>query len=296
MIQRLSLYIFLMLVLASCSRPVSSFTLQQAKERVPANITFTNNSEKAETYLWDFGDGETSTDVNPTHQYLLSGQYDVKLTATKGGKSRTSSQALMLKAPKECYVKLFTNKGNMIVHLYDGTPLHRDNFVKLAESGFYEGLLFHRVIDGFMVQGGDPNSKDAVPGKRLGSGGPGYRVPAEFNADYAHVKGALAAARQPDSVNPKKQSSGSQFYIVDGKEVDEKMLDNMSARNGIRYPEEVRKDYKENGGTPFLDQGYTVFGRVVEGLEVIDEISKVRTDGADRPKEDVKILKVSVIK
>lgn len=289
-------YSLLILSLASCARPVAKFSYDQQKDRVPANVSFTNTSEKAETYLWDFGDGNTSTEVNPTHQYLLSGKYDVILKAIKGGKSRTLSQEIVLKAPKECFVKMETSLGDMIILLYDDTPLHRDNFVKHAENGFYEDLLFHRVIDGFMVQGGDPNSRGAVPGKRLGTGGPGYQIPAEISTEYAHVKGALAAARQPDSVNPEKKSSGSQFYIVDGRAVDDRALDNMAARNGMKYPESVRQEYLEKGGYPPLDQGYTVFGKVVEGLEVIDAISKVRTDAADRPKEDVKILKVTVIK
>lgn len=266
------------------------------KERVPATVTFTNTSEKADTYIWDFGDGDTSSLVQPTHTYLLSGTYDVKLTAIKGGKQRTASKEISFKAPKECYVQISTTMGDLIVELFDDTPLHRDNFIKLAEEGFYEGLLFHRVIDGFMLQGGDPESKTARQGQRLGSGGPGYKIPAEILPDHVHIKGAIAAARQGDQVNPEKMSSGSQFYIVDGKTVDDATLDNVAARAGTPYSAETRSKYKELGGTPFLDHNYTVFGMVRSGLEVVDRISTVRTDGSDRPKEDVKIVRVTAIK
>lgn len=286
----------LALLLSSCARPTAKFSMLPAKDIVPAKVTFTNLTENADAYLWDFGDGQTSTEASPTHTYLLSGKHTVKLTATKGGKSKTVSQDIVLKAPKECYVFMETSEGDMMIHLYDETQQHRDNFVKLAESDFYNGLLFHRVIDGFMIQGGDPNSKGAKANQRLGSGGPGYTIPAEFNTEFAHVRGALSAARQGDAVNPEKRSSGSQFYIVHGKPVDEAMLDNLAARIGQQYPDEVRAAYLKNGGTPFLDQNYTVFGMVVDGLEVIDRIAKVRTDGADRPKKDVKINKVTVVK
>lgn len=288
--------VVLALIVSSCARPDAAFTYDMQRDRVPASISFAVAGEGTDSYLWDFGDGTTSTEATPTHTYLLSGQYDVKLTATKGKKSKTIKQEISLKAPKECYVLLSTTMGDMIVELFDDTPLHRDNFVKLADEGYYDGLLFHRVIDGFMIQGGDPNSRTAKPGQRLGTGGPGYKVPAEISSDHAHVKGALAAARQGDAVNPDKMSSGSQFYIVDGKSVDDKMLDNLAARSGVPYPESVRNKYKEVGGTPFLDQGYTVFGMVRDGLAVVDAISGVKTDGGDRPKTDVKIIKAIAIK
>lgn len=183
----------------------------------------------------------------------------------------------------------------MLVELYDETPQHRDNFLKLAEEGYFDGLLFHRVIDGFMIQGGDPESRNAPSGKALGMGGPGYQVPAEFNSKYVHLKGALAAARQGDQVNPEKKSSGSQFYIVQGKPVSESNLQLTEARNGIQYTPEQKEEYMTIGGTPFLDQGYTVFGRVIDGLNVIDSIATVRTDSRDRPTEDV-AMKIRVIK
>jgi cyclophilin family peptidyl-prolyl cis-trans isomerase len=185
-------------------------------------------------------------------------------------------------------VIISTAFGDMTVKLYDETPQHRDNFIKLAKEGFYDGLLFHRVIAGFMIQGGDPQSKNAQPGQPLGSGGPGYTIPAEFNPTLIHKKGALSAARLGDQMNPQKASSGSQFYIVQGKTASAQELQNMSMRTGVQYTPEQAAAYAQVGGTPFLDMQYTVFGEVVEGLDVIDKIAAVRTAPGDRPLEDVK--------
>ena len=198
-------------------------------------------------------------------------------------------------APETCLIEIQTSYGNMTVKLYDETPLHRDNFIKLAEEGFYDGLLFHRVINGFMVQGGDPQSRNAASGMPLGSGGPGYQVAAEIKPDLVHMKGAIAAARTGDAVNPEKKSSGSQFYIVQGRPMSEQELEIMEERKGIHYTPEQRKQYETEGGTPFLDQEYTVFGQVIKGLEVIDAIAGVQTDRNDRPREDIS-MKVVVIK
>ncbi|MDR0604424.1 MAG: peptidylprolyl isomerase [Bacteroidales bacterium] len=164
-------------------------------------------------------------------------------------------------------VLLKTTMGDMKIKLYNETPLHRDNFIKLVNEKYYDGLLFHRVINGFMIQGGDPNSKNAPAGQQLGTGGPGYTIPAEILPQFKHKKGALAAARLSDQINPKKESSGSQFYIV-----------------------------HNNNGTPQLDGGYTVFGEVIEGMNVIDKIASVKTDAADRPIVDVKIISASIVK
>lgn len=186
-----------------------------------------------------------------------------------------------------------TNYGNMKVKLYDSTPQHRDNFKKLVEDGYYDDLLFHRVINGFMIQGGDPDSRGAAAGVRLGGGGPGYRVPAEIGA--YHFKGALSAARQGDGVNPQKESSGSQFYIVQGRPSGKSQLENLARRKGITYSPEDLAKYEEMGGTPNLDNDYTVFGEVVEGIEVIDKIANVKTAPGDRPVEDV-TMKISKTK
>jgi peptidyl-prolyl cis-trans isomerase B (cyclophilin B) len=184
---------------------------------------------------------------------------------------------------------IHTDYGDMKGILYNQTPKHRDNFVKLAKEGYFDGLLFHRVISGFMIQGGDPVSKNAKPGQRLGSGGPGYTVPAEFNANLFHKKGALSAARQGDEVNPQKASSGSQFYIVQGKPQSGSQLDGLSARTGFKYTPEMKKVYETIGGTPFLDGQYTVFGEITDGLDVIDKIAAVEKDASDRPVKDVKM-------
>lgn len=181
-------------------------------------------------------------------------------------------------------VKISTSQGDMVVKLYDETPAHRDNFLKLAEEGFFDGTLFHRVIKGFMIQGGDPDSKNAKPDARLGTGGPGYTLPAEFLENKFHKKGALSAARLGDNRNPKKESSGSQFYVVQGKTYLDEQLDAMQ----ITDPER-RKVYKEIGGTPHLDGSYTVFGEVIQGLDVIDKIAAVKTRPGDRPMQDVKM-------
>ena len=248
---------------------------------------------------------------------------------------------------KETVLKIETSMGDIKVKLYNETPKHRDNFIKLAKDGTYNGTLFHRVIKDFMVQAGDPESKNAPKGKMLGSGDVGYTVPAEFvYPKYFHKKGALSAARQGDEVNPKKESSGCQFYIVIGKVFNDSTLLNMEqqknqnkvteAFNALaqKHMKEIYKMRKANdqdglyalqdtlfiqaeaeaakqpdfhftpeqikayttvGGTPHLDGEYTVFGEVVEGMDIVDKIQQVKTDRSDRPEEDVKIINVSVI-
>jgi len=282
--------------LVACASPKSMFTIEKSINHAPATVKFTNTSTKATQYLWDFGDGKTSEDENPIHKYILSGKYQVTLKAIKDKKSSMSNQEIILDPPHHCLVELQTSLGVMTIQLYDETPLHRDNFLKLAEEGFYEGTLFHRVIKGFMVQAGDPDSKDAPAGKRLGVGGPGYTVPAEFVDSLVHIKGALSAARQGDQSNPKKASSGSQFYIVQGKPVPANQLESMEMQKGIKYSPSALEAYSTIGGTPFLDKDYTVFGRVVKGLDIIDAIAASQTDAADRPTSDVKIISLKVIK
>lgn len=269
------------------------FTVPTKTVKAAEYVNFTNNSEGAVTYRWDFGDGTTSDAAAPTHRYFRSGDYTVTLTATnEKGKAKSTTQLINVTPPKECLVRIETPMGNMLARLSDATPQHQDNFVKLVEQSFYDNLLFHRVINGFMIQGGDPNSRDAAPNARLGAGGPGYQVPAEFVDSLAHVKGALAAAR---SNNPEKKSSGSQFYIVHGRDVTEAELNKQEAQTGVRYPSEVREAYLEKGGVPFLDQNYTVFGQVIEGLDVIDKIAITQTRPGDRPVEDM-WMKISLVR
>lgn len=197
--------------------------------------------------------------------------------------SQTTSQDKVIK------FIIHTDYGDMKGYLYNETPGHRDNFAKLVKEGYYNDLLFHRVISQFMIQGGDPGSRNAKPGISLGSGGPEYKIPAEFNKNLIHKKGALAAARQADNVNPKKASSGSQFYIVQGKSYQAAQLDAMAAQMGLSYTEDQKKIYGTVGGTPFLDMNYTVFGEITEGLDVIDKIAAVQKGPGDRPVQDVKM-------
>lgn len=194
-------------------------------------------------------------------------------------------------------VELVTTKGTMVIRLSDSTPKHRDNFIKLVNQHFYDGLLFHRVMSQFMVQAGDPKSKTAKPGEALGGGSPGYTVPAEMRSYLFHKKGALAAARTPDEINPTRESNGSQFFLVQGRVYDDADLNQVEARlNGYKIPTAHREVYKTVGGSPSLDQKYTIFGEVIKGIEVIDSIAAVAVGERNRPVEDVKILKATLIK
>lgn len=186
-----------------------------------------------------------------------------------------------------------TDMGEIEIMLFDNTPKHRDNFIKLCKDGFYNGLLFHRVIPDFMVQAGDPTSKDAAPGTPLGSGNNGYRIDAEFVEENFHQKGALAAARDN---NPEKQSSGCQFYIVTGKKYTAEDLKKIESRLTRKPTEAQIKVYEEIGGTPHLDGSYTVFGQVIKGIEVAEKIQAVPRNQMDRPNENVRIKSVKIKK
>ena len=188
---------------------------------------------------------------------------------------------------KETVVVIKTSMGTIKAKLYNDTPQHRDNFIKLVNEGWYNGSPFHRVIKDFMIQGGQ-NADGRLD--------PGYTVPAEFKDNHFHKKGALAAARQPDQVNPKKASSGSQFYIVQGKVYDDKWLDMFENRSGKVLSAKQRQAYKTVGGTPHLDGDYTVFGEVTEGLDVVDKIAAVKTGRMDVPVEAVTIISVTIEK
>ena len=250
-------------------------------------------------------------------------------------------------AQENTYVEMETTMGNIVVKLYNETPAHRDNFIKLVKEGYYDGTLFHRVINEFMIQGGDGDSRNATPTQQLGMGDPGYQIPAEFvYPQYFHKKGALAAARQGDATNPEKKSSGSQFYIVTGSVFPEGKLNELekqmqmqrehtifnslamahrdeimnlrrnrdqaglmalqenlisqaktqAAANGVfKFTPEQRAAYSTIGGAPHLDGEYTVFGEVVEGLEVAEKIEKVKTNAGDRPVEDIKVISMKIV-
>lgn len=214
---------------------------------------------------------------------------DTSTTATTQEEAvETPAETTPDSAQKEQLAKITTPMGEIVVKLYNETPKHRDNFIKLVKDGYYKDMLFHRVMQAFMIQGGDPDSKKAPAGVQLGNGGPGYTVPAEFNPKLYHKKGALAAARQPDQVNPRKESSGSQFYIVQGQKYNLQDLQNMSAQTGTLYTQEQINAYQNIGGTPFLDMQYTVFGEVVKGLDVVDKIAVQPGDQNNRPFSDIR--------
>lgn len=191
-------------------------------------------------------------------------------------------------------VEIKTPKGSMFARLYDETPQHRDNFLKLAREGFYDGTNFHRIIKSFMIQGGDPYSKNPATADMSGTGGPGYTIEAEIQPRFFHKKGALAAARQGDNINPQKRSSGSQFYIVQGNTYNANQLESLEkriqyAKPGFTWTPEQKAEYAQSGGTPHLDGDYTVFGEIINGFDVLDEIAKVPTLPGDRPTEEMKM-------
>lgn len=204
--------------------------------------------------------------------------------------------------PDRTRARFETTMGNFTIELFDEAPLHRDNFVRLVREGYYDGILFHRVIKDFMVQAGDPDSRTAASGQMLGEGDVDYTLPAEIRTpDIFHRRGMVAAAREGDDVNPQRRSSGAQFYVVWGKRFDEAALREVRERAN-RYmttPLEPTSDmlraYRIDGGTPHLDGQYTVFGRIVKGLKVIGRIQRVKTDDNDRPLEDVRILRAYVV-
>ncbi|MDE5712499.1 MAG: peptidylprolyl isomerase [Muribaculaceae bacterium] len=259
--------------------------------------------------------------------------------------TQTKMEELNPVDPADALVELSTTMGDITVELYNDTPLHRDNFLKLVGEGYYDGVLFHRVIDQFMVQTGDPNSKDAPAGARLGSGDPSYTIEAEIvYPRHYHKYGALAAARTGDAMNPEKRSSGSQFYIVTGTKFTERQLEVADMKKRTKalqdyfqklayehrdsiqalqqagdherlealrqqliketeekvgaetLPENIKADYATIGGTPHLDGGYTVFGEVIKGMDVVEKIQKAETDAADRPKEDIRIVSAKIVK
>lgn len=214
-------------------------------------------------------------------------------SATTGATEQTSSNNNTQMMTKVLFKTTF---GDITVALYDDTPQHKANFIKLVNDKFYDGVLFHRIIKGFMIQGGDPNSKTAKAGQRLGDGDVGYTIPAEFVAGHYHKRGALAAAREPDQVNPQKASSGCQFYIVDGTVYDNDKMTLIAQRTGKTFSPEQVQAYTTVGGAPWLDGDYTVFGEVIKGMDVVDKISGQQKDGNDRPLEDIKIISATILR
>lgn len=212
----------------------------------------------------------------------------------------SDSEATATHDHKASEVLIKTKFGNIVVKLYEETPQHKANFIKLVSEKYYDDLLFHRCIQKFMIQGGDPDSRNASLNQFLGSGGPGYTIPAEFNPKFIHKRGALCAARQGDQVNPEKRSSGSQFYIVQGTKLNDMQLSQMETYvsnklPGFKYTEEQKNIYKTQGGTAQLDMDYTVFGEVISGFDVVDSIAAQPTKQGDRPLENI-TMKMEIIK
>jgi cyclophilin family peptidyl-prolyl cis-trans isomerase len=224
--------------------------------------------------------------------FSVTGVLAQKDSNTKGTKA-AGTEKPDKKANSNPMVLISTSMGDMKVMLYNATPLHRDNFLKLVREKFYDSLLFHRIIPNFMIQGGDPLSKNAAPGVPLGMGENGYTVPAEFVDTIFHKKGSLCAAR---TENPAKASSGCQFYIVQGQVLNNETINMMEMQRVMKLSEKQKQLYTTVGGTPWLDGAYTVYGEVVEGMDVIDKIAAVKTAPGDRPVENVYILKMTELK
>lgn len=276
--------------------PKAGFESSVPAGPAPVDIQFTNTSQNADRYEWSFGDGQSSTEESPSHTYTAFGNLLVVLKAYQKDLMSVDSAYIEIPEPPRRRAVIETSFGNITVELSNRTPQHRDNFIKLAEEHFYDSLLFHRVMSGFMIQGGDPNSKNAKAGQMLGQGGPGYTIPAEIVPDLIHTKGALAAARLGDQANPQKASSGSQFYLVQGHAINADVIGQIEQVRKFQLSPDQKSAYlKAAFGTPTLDREYTVFGYVVEGLEVIDLIAAQETDpNTNRPKKDIR-MKVRMI-
>jgi cyclophilin family peptidyl-prolyl cis-trans isomerase len=211
-------------------------------------------------------------------------------------KKKTSIQQSSIKKIQDVHIKIITDSGIIIVKLCDSTPTYRDNFIKLVQQGFYDSLLFHRVIPNFMIQGGDPTSKNAQPGMLLGNGGDSLPlIPADFKPYLFHKRGVLAAARDGDDVDPTKASSACQFYIVTGQKFTDDQLNQMELKMNKVFTPEQREAYKTVGGAPWLDNAYTIFGEVESGMEVVDKIAAMPRDGNDRPLTDIR-MKMEIMK
>ncbi len=274
----------------SCARPIAEFAIPASSNTAPVELTFDNRSEQAEDYIWRLDEKVVSRESIYSHQFINSGRYIISLEAIKGGKSTTKKQEVIINAPEKCHVLMETSLGNMTFELSEKTQGHLKNFTALIESGYYNGLAFHRVIDGFMVQGGNDNTRKEKKKYDYPA-----TIPHEIDPTLHHYQGALAAARMPDSVNPEKASSGTQFYIVEGTAQKTKGLNKMAASKLFTYTQEQLDKYIEIGGAPQLDGEYTVFGYLVSGIHVLEKISSVETDKTDKPNEDVRIIDIKFI-
>jgi len=284
-----TIFIFLA-TLIGCSKPIADFTLISDSTSAPTKVKFKNTSVGAETYQWKINGKPLSDSVDINHQFLSSGRYTVDLTAAKGQKKSHVSKEFIVDAPIDCLVYMETSLGPLLLSLSELTPIHRDNFLKLVELSYYNDIAFHRVIDGFMIQAGDDRTRKVK--KRIQHE---EEIEEEISFELMHHKGALAAARMPDDINPERASSGTQFYIVDGRDVTIEELERVEAGKLFDYTEEQKEEYISKGGAPQLDGEYTVFGILIDGFDTLEKIVKAKTDNRDNPEEAVRILNVMSI-
>lgn len=279
-----------MVLASSCSRPVANFYSETKESQAPITFNFVNESQNAEKYEWYVNDSLVGNQQDLTFRFIESGRKEVELRAHKGDSYSSKSKEVFIEAPLSCHVIMNTNKGDLILELSEDTPAHQKNFIDLVNSGFYNGMKFHRIMDGFMIQAGDPLMREEPYKKEL---------PSEFDNEihdlFFHTRGALAAARMPDNINPEKKSSGTQFYIVDGRKVNRQSLEDVESGKLFDYKEKDFSEYLKVGGAPQLDGEYTVFGHLVCCDEVLEEISRVKTGERDKPIEDVIIFEAKVI-
>jgi cyclophilin family peptidyl-prolyl cis-trans isomerase len=277
-------------LLSACTKPISQFRTVSTDLTAPTVIDFENLSTGAESYTWKVDSKIVSDSTDFNHLFLSSGRHTIELVSTHGSKKSISRQDIFIEAPSECLVYMLTNLGPLLFSLSDKTPIHRDNFLDLVTSSYYDGIKFHRVINGFMVQAGDPETNTAskkIPHKK--------EIEQEINTGLLHYKGALAAARMPDNINPKKASSSTQFYIVEGQTLTAESVEQHGYSKLFDYSEDQKLRYIKEGGTPQLDGEYTVFGHLIDGYDTLEAISNTATDGRDNPIESVIIIKATSI-
>ena len=270
---------------SSCAGPVAGFAVNEQPAFMQI-VHFSNESDNADSFRWYVNDSLASKNADMETRFLSSGRHNIKLVAESEGKENSISKDVFVSQAERCHFVIRTTLGDLVVALYEETPLHLKNFVELVESGFYKDIDFHRIIQGFMVQAGETNNPRYLTRNE---------IPAEINKQLIHVKGALAAARMPDEMNPEKMSSATQFYIVQGRELNRDVILNYGSEKLIDYTDDQISSYLEFGGTPQLDGEYTVFGYLVSGFDVLDKIAGVSTDANDRPIEKVQILEIKEI-
>lgn len=274
-----------------CAKPIAAFVQKSDNNIVvPAKVYFENTSENVTSYSWEIDGQAYSSDKHLEHTFYDSGKHSVVLIAKEGNKEIRKESLIYVDAPSYCTVLIKTTMGDLVVELSESTPIHLKNFSELVESGFYNGIFFHRVIDDFMVQGGGNENRNS--GKRHSDPS---TIPHEISNDLLHYKGALAAARMPDDMNPEKASSGSQFYLVDGRSLDADRMEKIQAEKLFDYTDKQVGRYTEVGGAPQLDGEYTVFGYLISGFDVLDKIAKTETDKYDKPLEDILIIEARLL-